>query len=294
MNLRQCEVFRLVVETGSVTEAAGRLHVTQPAVSKMLTQLERDLGFRAFTRERRRLVPTPEGRALYDEVERAFVSLDYLTRFARDLKGLRQGHIVLGAPHGASGGWLPAVVAGFLRRHPGLSVSLRTMDSPRVAQAVGTGVLDLGIAQFGVAAPQVQRQRLVSVEAVFVLPPDHRLVERRTIRPADLRNETFIALAPVDRYRVRLDALLDAEGVPRRVQIDAPLGSTVCALVMEGMGIALLDRLTAEANLHRGIVIRPFMPRIAEDLMLLTPVRSATAITAAFVAELRGHFAAGG
>jgi DNA-binding transcriptional LysR family regulator len=294
MNLRQCEVFRLVVETGSVTEAAGRLHVTQPAVSKMLTQLERDLGFRAFTRERRRLVPTPEGRALYDEVERAFVSLDYLTRFARDLKGLRQGHIVLGAPHGASGGWLPAVVAGFLRRHPGLSVSLRTMDSPRVAQAVGTGVLDFGIAQFGVAAPQVQRQRLVSVEAVFVLPPDHRLVERRSIRPADLRNETFIALAPVDRYRVRLDALLDAEGVPRRVQIDAPLGSTVCALVMEGMGIALLDRLTAEANLHRGIVIRPFVPRIAEDLMLLTPVRSATAITAAFVAELRGHFGAGG
>jgi DNA-binding transcriptional LysR family regulator len=324
MNLRQCEVFRLVVETGSVTEAAGRLHVTQPAVSKLLAQLERDLGFRAFTRERRRLVPTPEGRALYDEVERAFVSLDYLTRFARDLKGLRQGHFVLGAPHGSSSGWLPAVVAGFLRRHPGLSVSLRTMDTPRVAQAVSTGVLDLGIAQFGVAAPQVQRQLLISVEAVCVLPPDHRLVERRIIRPADLRNEAFIAVAPVDRYRVRLDALLDAavqvrlgrqpvhhghrderlvaqirrpdalldaEGVPRRVQIDSPLGSTVCALVMEGMGITVVDRLTAEANLHRGIVIRPFAPRIAEDLLLLTPARSPAAITAAFIAELRAHFA---
>jgi DNA-binding transcriptional LysR family regulator len=129
------------------------------------------------------------------------------------------------------------------------------------------------------------------VEAVCVLPPDHRLVERRIIRPADLRNEAFIAVAPVDRYRVRLDALLDAEGVPRRVQIDSPLGSTVCALVMEGMGITVVDRLTAEANLHRGIVIRPFAPRIAEDLLLLTPARSPAAITAAFIAELRAHFA---
>ena len=97
MNLRQCEVFRVVMEAGTVTAAADLLHVSQPAVSKILAQLERDLGFRAFLRVRRRLVPTPEAQALYDEVRRAFVSLDYLTRFARDLKGLRQGRLVLAA-----------------------------------------------------------------------------------------------------------------------------------------------------------------------------------------------------
>ena len=86
MNLRQCEIFRAVMTTSSITEAADRLGITQPAVSKMLAQIERDLGFPLFLRERRRLVPTPEAQALFKEVERAFLGLEHLTRFARDLK----------------------------------------------------------------------------------------------------------------------------------------------------------------------------------------------------------------
>lgn len=295
MNLRQFEVFRMVVETGSVTEAAGRLHVSQPAVSKMLAQLERDLGFRAFLRERRRLVLTAEGRALYNEVERAFVGLEYLTRFACDLKGLRRGHLVLGAPHSASSGWLPSVMSAFLRQHQGLSLSLQTMDSTRVAQAVASGHLDVGIIHFEVAMPQVQRERLASVEAVCVLHPRHRLARKRVIRPADLNEEPFIALAPVDRYRLKLDTLLEAEGISQRIQIDTPLGSAACALVMEGMGITIVDQLTAEDNLHRGIVVRPFAPRIAEDLVVLTPTRRpAAVITGEFIAMLRARFAPAG
>jgi len=262
MNLRQCEVFRAVMETGSVTGAADRLGVTQPAVSKIIAQLERDLGFRAFLRERRRLLPTPEARALFTEVERAFVGLDHLTRFARDLKGLRQGHLVLGAPYSIAAGWLPAVVAGFLRDHPGLSVSLRTMDSLGVAHAVAAGHLDLGLVQFEVPATGLTRERLASVEAVCVLP-----------------------------YRQRLEAAMAERGLVPRIRVDAPLATAACALVMEGMGIAVVDRLSAEENRHRGILLRPFAPRIAEDLALLTPARRAASLAAErFAAVLRARF----
>ena len=290
MNLRQCEVFRVLVETASVTAAAGRLHVTQPAVSKMLAQLERDLGFPAFVRERRRLVPTPEARALYNEVLRAFISLDDLTRFARDLKGLRQGHIVIGAAHAPSVNWLPAVMSDFLRQHPGLSISMQTMDSPRVAQAVGSGQLDLGIVQFEVPAQPVRREILMAVEAVCVLHPDHGLAQRRVIHAADLQDERFIAMNPIDRYRVKLDAVLDIAGITRRIQINTALASAACALVMEGMGLTVIDRLSAEDNAYRGIVIRPFAPRIVEDLVLLTPMRDLSAVTEAFIKALRLRF----
>ncbi len=291
MNLRQCEVFRVVMETGSVTEAALRLGVTQPAVSKILAQFERDLGFQAFRRERRQLVPSPEARALYNEVERAFVSLDYLTRFARDLKGLRQGHLVIGAPHGASGAWMPSVTAAFLRRYPGLSVSMQTMATLQVAHAVATGHIDLGIVQFEVPAQQVQREKLLSVEAVCVLAPTHPLATRRVIEPRDLDGQSFVALAPVDRYRIKLDALLKAEGVETLTHVEAPLGGAACALVMEGMGVAVIDRLTAEDNRHRGIVIRPFEPRIAEDLMVLTPTRRPRSLACEqFIATLQDWF----
>jgi DNA-binding transcriptional LysR family regulator len=291
MNMRQCEVFRVVVETGSVTEAANRLNVTQPAVSKIIAQLEHDLGFRAFLREHRRLVPTREAQALYNEVERAFVSLDYLTRFARDLKGLRQGHIVMAAPHAASSGWLPAIVAGFLRQHPGLSISLQTMDSAKITQAVASGHLDLAIVQFDVAARLVQREILMAVEAVCVMHPDHRLAKRRVIRPQDFQDEPFIALAAINRLRIKLDAWLEAEGVTRRIQVDTPLASTACGLVMEGLGLTVIDRLSAEDNRYRGIVIRPMAPVITEDLILLTPTRRPMAMIAdEFIKALRARF----
>lgn len=292
MNLREIEMFRAVMDTGSVTEAARRLGISQPAVSKMLRQFERDLGFRAFTREKQRLHATGEAVALYNEVERAFVSLDYLQRFARDLRGLRQGHLVIGATYAASTGWMPGVIGGFLKEYPGLSVSLQVMQSPRVAQAVATGHADLGIVQFSLTGQLVRQERLIPVDAVAVLPPDHRLAERKYLRPEDFQNERFVALAPVDRYRARLDELLQSRGVTRRIQIDTPLASAVCAFVMEGMGVAVIDRLSAVDNTYRGIIIRSLRPRIAEDLILVTPVRHGLSrIADAFADHLRRYCA---
>jgi DNA-binding transcriptional LysR family regulator len=284
-------MFQAVMEAGSVTEAARRLGVSQPAVSKMLVQFERALGFQVFVRDRKRLSATAEALALYNEVQRAFVSLDYLERFARDLNGLRRGHLVLAAPHGTSSGWLPGVISGFLRDYPGLSVSLQVLDTPRVAQAVATGYVDLGIGHFGVDGQNINQERLTSTEAVCVLPPHHRLVARKCVRPADLEGEPFIALAPRDRYRIALDTILQSHGVTRRIQIDTPLGASACSFVIAGMGIAVMDRLTATDNLHRGIVIRPFLPRIAEELTLLTPTRRPPSqVSDHFIACLRRYF----
>jgi DNA-binding transcriptional LysR family regulator len=286
VNLRQWEVFRAVMEAGTVTAAADHLRVSQPAVSKMLAQLERDLGMCVFKRQRRRLVPTPEARALYQEVCRAFVGLDYLTRFAGELRDLRQGHLVLAASHATCTFYLPAVVAEFLRDHPGLSISLHTTDSPGIAQAVATGRADLGIAQFEVPAAGVNRERLRSIEAVCILPRGHGLARHRIIQPADLDGQPFIALAAVNRLRKQLEAVLEATGVTPRILLDTPLASTVCRLVMEGVGLAVLDRWSAEANLHQAIVIRPFHPAIIEDLVLLTPTQDLISTAATAFAQL--------
>ena len=291
MNLRQCEAFRAVMETGSVTAAAERLHVSQPAVSKMLALLERDLGFRVFLRERQRLVPTPEAQALYAEVRRAFVGLDYLTRFAGDLRDMRQGHLAVAASHAVSSEHMPRIVATFLRRHPGLSVSLQAMDSPGVAQAVATGRVDLGLAQFETPATGLRRERLCAMEAVCVMPPDHALARRRVIRLADLHGQDFVALAAVNRLRTRLEALLEEHGATPRIRVDTPLASTACGLVAQGVGVCVLDRLSAEANLRHRLVLRPLRPHLAEDLLLLSPARGPLSnVAAAFAQALREQY----
>lgn len=135
MNLRQCEVFGAIMDFGTVTAAAERLHVSQPAVSKMLAQLERELGFAVFIRDRRRLIPTPEAEALHREVRRTFLSLDYLKRVASDLRHLRQGQLVVAATHIMGSHYLREVLTPFLRADPGLSASLQSLDSPGTAQA---------------------------------------------------------------------------------------------------------------------------------------------------------------
>ncbi|HWX50789.1 MAG TPA: LysR substrate-binding domain-containing protein [Roseomonas sp.] len=291
MNLRQCEVFRAVMEAGSVTAAAERLHVSQPAVSKMLGLLERDLGFRVFLRERQRLVPTPEAQALYSEIRRAFVGLDYLTRFAGDLRDMRQGHLAVAASHAVSSEHMPGIVAAFLRRHPGLSVSLQAMDSPGVAQAVETGRVDLGLAQFETPATALRRERLCAMEAVCVMPPGHALARRRVIRPADLHGQDFVALAAVNRLRTRLEALLEEHGAAPRIRVDTPLASTACGLVAQGVGICVLDRLSAEANLRHRLVLRPLRPGLSEELLLLLPARGPLSnVAAAFAQALRERY----
>jgi len=167
------------------------------------------------------------------------------------------------------------------------------MDSPGITQAVATGRADLGIAQFEVPTPGVHSERLRSMEAVCVLPRDHVLSRRKVIRPTDLHGQPFIALAAVNRLRKQLEATLEAHGVAPRILIDTPLASTACRLVMEGVGISVLDSWSAAANLSDAIVVRPFQPAITEDLVLLTPIRSLISNAAsAFAVLLRQSFGA--
>jgi DNA-binding transcriptional LysR family regulator len=131
------------------------------------------------------------------------------------------------------------------------------------------------------------------VPAVCVMPPGHALAARRVIRPADLHGQDFIALAAVNRWRAKLGAVLDAKRSVPRIQVDTPLASTACRLVMEGVGISVLDRLSAEANAYQGIVMRPFRPDIVEDLVLLSSAQTAlSSVAGAFAAMLQESFQA--
>lgn len=286
MNLRQIEVFKAVMETGTVTGAAGRLHVSQPAVSKILAQLERDLGFNAFSRIKGRLVPNAEARALYGQVERAFLSMDYLARFARDLRDLRQGHLVLGAMPALSVRWMPSVIARFLRAHPHITVSLQALDSPKILSWVAGQQIDLGIAQPTLEDPGVKHERLTELEMVCVIPVSHPLAKRQAVTPSALQDVSFISLGPWSRLGI--DRVLEAAGIRRRIQLDTVLGSTTCGFVAEGLGVAIIDCVSASDNRHRDLVVRRFRPLVKVEIHLLEPLnRPRSRLVDLFVKHLK-------
>ncbi|MGI9503097.1 MAG: LysR family transcriptional regulator, partial [Geminicoccaceae bacterium] len=132
VTLRQIEAFRGVMMTGTVTRAANMLYVSQPAVSRMLADLEQEIGFKLFTRANRQLSPTPEGVAFYDEVERAFVGLDQIGRAATAIREYRRGHLRLITIPSLASTITADLVARFTKTYPDISVSIEVQPSQRV------------------------------------------------------------------------------------------------------------------------------------------------------------------
>ncbi len=136
LNHRQLEAFRAMIETSSVTEAARRIHVTQPAASRLLSDLEFQIGYPLFTREKMRLIPTSEALALYEEVDRSFIGLNTIAEAAREIGTFRRGSLhVVGMPALALG-FLPRIIAEFTKDKPDINVALQIHSSPKVVQCV--------------------------------------------------------------------------------------------------------------------------------------------------------------
>lgn len=268
MNYRQVEVFKAIMDSGSITEAAGMLRISQPAVSKALKQLEGELGLQLFSRTTKGIAATEEARALYAEVERTYFGMQNLARFAANLRDRKQGRVVVSTIPALGIEWLPAVVAGFSAAHPHVTISLHSSNSTDAARLVGTGEIDLGIAQLRSEEYNLSRRKLFDLEGVIVLPAGHRLASRPDIRAEDLADETIVALGPDDEFRRRLTQALDAASLRYRSMIDASLAVTVCTLVAAGCGVGIVDSEAARTQTGKGLVFRAFSPRIRVPIYL--------------------------
>ena len=134
------------MELGSVTLAAERLHMSQPAVSRLITELEAELGLALFARQRRRLVPTVDGKQFYHQAERALAAIDQIVDAARDVRTLKGARLRLVSTMAPAFGMVPAMLAAFAAKHPNVDISLAIRDPQEIEDWVATGPFDLGIA----------------------------------------------------------------------------------------------------------------------------------------------------
>lgn len=241
MNTRQIEAFRAVARAGTVTGAAELLNVSQPAVSRLIAHLESQSRLELFARSKGRLRLTPDGEAFLREVDRHFAGLDALAAAARRIaehgpESLR----ILGFPSITSG-VLPTAIARHLRRHPGAQISLETDTTDRIGPRVAGGQFDLGFAAGAAAEDPALRSRVIASRPwVCVAPPGHALATQGVIRPADLAYEPLVAFSPAMSLRHSVDRLFDAAGVRPNYRVAAQTIESICALVAEGCGVAIV------------------------------------------------------
>lgn len=254
-----------------MTSAARLLSVTQPAVSKIISQLELEIGFSLFDRMQGKLSATEDAYSLYAEVEKSYTGLERVVRSAQRIKNRSGGNLRLAM--------LPTLATGFLTRvitqlckDNDVQLSIQMSSSDEIVDLVASGLCDIGFAMTPVNAANVQVGPIMSVPSFCILPPDHLLCAKQEISVLDLEGEDFIATAEGTSSRLRTDALFSSLNVPRTIQIEARWSLTIADLVQAGLGCSIVDGFTAATFAKRGGQVRPLKDNLDFTFVSVAPL----------------------
>lgn len=265
MTEAQLRAFVAVAESGSFRDAAQRLHMSQPGVSRALSALEHELGGALVVRGHGRVSLTALG-------ERALLRSRTLLREAEamrhdrdELDGIAGGHVRLGSMPSVSSTILPPLLAGLARRHPALSVTVIDGHDDELVAWVRDGTVELAV----VAGehPDLSLYPLATDELLAVLPATHPLTARSRVTARDLACEPFI-LTRAGCERMIL-ATLTAHGIAPSVTHEVTEASSILALVSQGLGISIMPGLAAK-DPPVNVELRPLKPRAQRRLSLAT------------------------
>jgi DNA-binding transcriptional LysR family regulator len=279
------------MRTGSVTNAGRSMHLSQPAVSRLIADLERAVGFRLFDRVKGSApIATPEATTLYQEVERSFIGIQALRRIAEDIRMFRGGQLRIACLPALATSFVPSVIKQFLLEHPDVNIQLQTRSSSTVRVWVAAQQFDLGLATPAGDLEGLTSDRFLVSRGVCALPPGHWLAEKSVITPQDLKDEPFISLALEDPARTKIDRIFDEARVRRHIVVETQYAMTICGLVMRGVGCAILNPISAIDFEGQGLVLRRFEPAIQFEYLIYRPANRPTALLAQrFIDLMKSH-----
>ncbi|MDF2797319.1 MAG: LysR family transcriptional regulator [Devosia sp.] len=287
VNPKQLAAFRAVIVSGSVTGAGKILHVTQPAVTRLIKDLESQLGLTLFTRRAGRMTPTAHAQTLYRNVERYFFGLERVLDAARTLRNNRGGQLRIAAMPTLSSRTLPEAIGRFRRRYPEIDIAIESEVSIRILDAVMNDEVDLGIGRVPKERDDLARLDMPTSEAICILPKHHHLAERSEIFARDLSGEPMVTLGASSLLRLQVDSALRLAGVVPGSTIQTLFSNTASTYVANGLGIAVVDLFSILGADLSQIEIRRFNPRITFDFAAVYPDGHRSPLAIAFARELR-------
>lgn len=273
MNRNHLAIFRTVAEHQGITRAAEALHISQPAVSSQLAQLESQLGVQLVHRRPRGVELTSIGEVLFSYAKRIGTLEDDAQRAVRDHLDLHRGRLAVGASTSIGSYLLPQALGDFARRHPGIELSLSISNTETIQQDLIDGILDLGLTE-GFADPDhfditIFRRD----ELVLIVPPAHPLSRRPTVTLTQLLEYPLLAREPGSGTRAVLERAFLQKGVDFPVSMSLGSSEALKRGVLAGLGLALVSELAVSLELSLGhLVAVPIMDlSIHRPLHLLSP-----------------------
>ncbi|QKT04571.1 LysR family transcriptional regulator [Ectothiorhodospiraceae bacterium 2226] len=263
---RRLQVFRTVARLLSFTKAAEALHMTQPAVTFQVRQLEEHFNTRLFDRTHNRISLTEAGEQVYYYADRIFELYAQMENAVRDLTGEISGVLMLGASTTIAEYMLPALLGDFKERYPDVTIRLKVANSDGIVSMVENNVIDLGVVEAPVANKNLVVEQCRLDQLVLIVPPGHALAELKSVPLERLLEYPYICREEGSGTReVLMETLQGAQLAPSDLNIIMELGSpeAIKGAVEAGMGVSILSRATIAKELRLGtLVARPLDPPI--------------------------------
>lgn len=268
MSLTTLRYFSEVVRTGSIREAAERLHVAPSAVSRQMRNLETEFGVPLFERHARGVVPTSAGELYARYARTALLDEERINSEIDDLKGLRRGHVGICSVEGVVANGLTHAIATFRKRFEGVSISLDITGTESVITAVRNGDADIGVAFTSNPESDIHRTLRLRDPLFAIMAADYPLAKRRKVALAD----TLVYPIAIPRKHFGIRTLLDTRCRTAQLTMKPTLETNsieaLRGFARSGCGITYLPRLTVKRELEAGLVVA--VPMIDRDLQQAT------------------------
>ena len=255
---RRLQVFHSVARLLSFTKAAEELHMTQPAVTFQVRQLEEQFNTRLFDRTHNRISLTDAGRRVYECAEKIFVLYSEMDNAVRELTGDVSGVLILGASTTIAEYMLPVLLGDFKQSHPDVTIRLKVANTDGIVSMVENNEIDLGV----VEAPVNNKNLVVEVcrtdQLVLIVPPGHELASEQSVPIQRLMDYPFICREEGSGTREVMIEAMNAAGVSNNdLNLAMELGSleAIKGAVEAGMGVSILSKATLSKELKLGTLV---------------------------------------
>lgn len=258
ITFRQVDAFRTVVSTGTVTEAAAMLGISQPAVSRLISDFEEEVGFPLFQRVGRVLIPTDEARLLVEEVRQAVSGMEHIKDSATAIGKFGHARLNLVITPGVSSQLAPDLIGKFAATCPHAMARMEIAPSDDAVEWMVSQNYDFGITTTQPANPSFESLVIKDSDVCCVVSVDHALADNALAQARDLADESFISYMPSSRFRYEIDQFFEAKGIARRMQYETRTTDSICRLVSRGLGVSVVGASLDYLKTIPGCVAIPF------------------------------------
>ncbi|MFT4653425.1 MAG: DNA-binding transcriptional LysR family regulator [Kangiellaceae bacterium] len=266
MRLRHIEVFHAIYTTGSITNAAKILHVSQPSVSKVLTHAELQLGFNLFERVKGRLIPTDEAEMLFDEADKIHQQMRSIRNTAQNIKKSEFGSIILGITPALGFDVIPDVVANYHKDYPNVTFDIQTVHNDAVTQSLLERKCDLAILFSPGNMPGIATIPLAESELVIVYPKQKFPHCPNKLTLSEVCDLELLDISDSGPLAAILWARMVKEDINFKSSIKVQTYFIAVRIVSRGLGVCVVDRYTAQGNLSENMAIASFDPPLTFNI----------------------------